>query len=240
MTTKVEKRPPNDQDLARAVELAATYDRPGPRYTSYPPAPHFHEGIAGDEAAQVYASRGKDAPPLSLYLHLPFCEAMCTYCGCNVIVSRDRSIVDRYLASLEPEMEMVAKALEGGNRRLMQFHLGGGTPTYFPPEGLERIHRKVEECFDIAPDAELALEVDPCVTTPEHIKTLSRLGWRRVSMGVQDFDPKVQEAVNRVQSPELTLDLVKLCRDEGFQSVNVDLMYGLPHQTVEGLSLIHI
>ncbi len=236
MKNPVENRPPNDEDLARAVELAMTYDRPGPRYTSYPPAPHFHEGIGSPEAAQIYASRGADAPPLSLYLHLPFCEAMCTYCGCNVIVSRDRSIVDRYLASLEPEMEMVSKALEGGNRRLIQFHLGGGTPTYFPPEGLERIHRKVAECFDIDPKAELALEVDPCVTTHDHIKTLSRLGWRRVSMGVQDFDPKVQEAVNRVQSPELTLDLVRLCRDEGFRSVNVDLMYGLPHQTVEGFT----
>ena len=219
--------------ISVSLDQLRKYNQPGPRYTSYPPAPHFGPEIGPAEAREVYASRGPDAPPLSLYLHLPFCEAMCTYCGCNVIVSRDRSIVDRYLAALLPEIDMVSEALARGNRRLVQLHLGGGTPTYFPPEALETIHARIAEAFEIAPDAELALEVDPCVTTPDHIRTLRRLGWRRVSMGVQDFTPEVQEAVNRVQSAELTLDLVELCRREGFESVNVDLMYGLPHQRVE-------
>jgi oxygen-independent coproporphyrinogen-3 oxidase len=233
MIHRGDDRPPDERDLAGAVELAPRYDRPGPRYTSYPPAPHFGPAVGPAEARAVYASRGPDAPPLSLYLHLPFCEAMCTYCGCNVIVSRDRAIVDRYLAALLPEIDLVAEALAGGSRRLVQLHLGGGTPTYFPPEALERIHGAIHSAFEITPDAELALEVDPCVTTADHIRTLARLGWRRVSMGVQDFTPEVQEAVNRVQSADLTLDLVRLCREEGFESVNVDLMYGLPHQTVE-------
>ncbi len=229
----VPDRPPDAADLARAVELTPRYDRPGPRYTSYPPAPHFGPEIGPAEALEVYRSRGPDAPPLSLYLHLPFCEAMCTYCGCNVIVSRDRAIVDRYLAALLPEIDLVADALSAGNRRLAQLHLGGGTPTYFPAEALEQIHAKIADRFEILGDAEIALEVDPCVTTREHVSTLRRLGWWRVSMGVQDFTPKVQEAVNRVQSVEQTLALVEFCREEGFTSVNVDLMYGLPHQTPE-------
>jgi oxygen-independent coproporphyrinogen-3 oxidase len=229
---KYENRPPDTQDLARAVELTPRYDRAGPRYTSYPPAPHFTEAIGAAEARDVYASRGADAPPLSVYVHLPFCEAMCTFCGCNVIVSRNVEITERYLAALEPEIELAARALAGGNRRVIQFHLGGGTPTYFPPEGLERVHAMVAERFDLAPDAELAIEVDPCVTTREHVETLARLGWRRVSMGLQDFDFHVQQAVNRIQTEAQTRALVEHCREVGFTSVNVDLMYGLPYQTV--------
>ncbi|MFV1958422.1 MAG: oxygen-independent coproporphyrinogen III oxidase, partial [Planctomycetota bacterium] len=226
-------RPPDDGDLARAVELTPRYDRPGPRYTSYPPAPHFSEAIGPAEAEAVYRSREKDAPPLSLYVHLPFCEAMCAYCGCNVIVSRNPDIVDRYLDTLEPEIERAAATLSGGPRRVVQLHLGGGTPTYFPPAALERLHGALAGAFEIGADAEQALEVDPCVTKPEHVRTLARLGFKRVSMGIQDFTPKVQEAVNRIQSRELTLALADLCREEGFESVNVDLMYGLPHQRID-------
>ncbi len=230
MTGSHRDRPPDDADLERAVELAPKYDRPGPRYTSYPPAPHFHEGIGSEEAADIYRSRGPDAVPLSLYLHLPFCEAMCTYCGCNVIVSRNKAIVDRYLEALLPEIDLASDLLSGGSRKVTQLHPGGGTPTYFPPAAMERLHHHLEDRFEFLPDAEIALEVDPCVTTPEHVETLARLGFRRISMGVQDFTPEVQEAVNRVQSVELTLDLVKDARAHGFTSVNVDLMYGLPHQ----------
>ena len=224
-------RPPNEQDLKRALELAPKYDRAGPRYTSYPPAPHFGPEVGPKETLALYASRGADALPLSLYFHLPFCEAMCTYCGCNVIVSRNKAIVDRYLDTLLPEIDLASELLGGGNREVIQLHLGGGTPTYFPPAAMERLHRHLQERFTFRPDAEVALEVDPCVTTPEHVETLSRLGFRRISMGVQDFDPQVQEAVNRVQSVDLTLDLVRNARANGFTSVNIDLMYGLPHQT---------
>jgi oxygen-independent coproporphyrinogen-3 oxidase len=228
-------RPPGRDDLERAVALAPRYDRPGPRYTSYPPAPHFTDAIGPDEAAAAYAARGPGAPPLSLYVHLPFCEAMCTFCGCNVVISRDpESMVPRYLRGLEREADLAAAALSGGPRETVQLHLGGGTPTWFPPEALERLHGVLASRFDLAPDAELALEVDPRVTTEAHVEALARLGWRRVSMGVQDFDPRVQHAVARVQGEDETARLVERCREAGFQSVNVDLMYGLPHQTLDG------
>jgi oxygen-independent coproporphyrinogen-3 oxidase len=227
-------RPPDADDLARALALAPRYDRPGPRYTSYPPAPHFTTEVASAGAAEAYAARGRDAPPLSLYFHLPFCESMCTYCACNVVISRDYAIVGRYLAGLEKEVSLASRALEGGNREVAQLHLGGGTPTYFRPDDLERLFGLVTSRFSLRPGAEVAVEVDPRVTTREHVETLARLGWRRMSLGVQDFDERVQEAVNRRQGRRATADLVRAARDAGFSSVNVDLMYGLPHQTLDG------
>lgn len=227
-------RPPDRSDLARALELTPKYDKPGPRYTSYPPAPHFTESVNGDAARAVYEARGADAPPLSLYAHLPFCESMCTYCACNVVISRDHAIVERYLAGLAKDIALTARSLGNGPKDVAQFHLGGGTPTFFSPDELERLHGLVSEHFRFLPGAELAIEADPRVTTRAHVATLGRLGWRRVSFGVQDFEPDVQAAVNRVQSREQTADLVVACRDAGFTSVNVDLMYGLPHQTVDG------
>lgn len=223
-------RPPDRADLARALELTPKYDKPGPRYTSYPPAPHFTDDIDGATAAEVYRARGAGSPPLSLYAHLPFCESLCTYCGCNVIISRNHTIVGRYLEGLAREIELAAAALAGGPRDVVQFHLGGGTPTYFAPEELERLHGLVTAKFTLRPDAEQALEVDPRVTTRAHLATLARLGFRRVSMGIQDFDPEVQRAVHREQTVELTERLVADARELGFTSVNVDLMYGLPHQ----------
>jgi oxygen-independent coproporphyrinogen-3 oxidase len=226
----VTDRPPHALDLARAVELAPRYDRPGPRYTSYPPAPHFTPDVGAAAAREVYVSRGADAPPLSLYLHLPFCESMCTYCGCNVVIDKEHRLERGYLDTLLAEIDLAAAALSGGPLDVAQLHLGGGTPTWFPPEALERIHARLVERFRLLPEAELALEVDPNVTTPEHVAALARMGFRRMSMGVQDFDAEVQRAVNRPQGVELTERLVRLARDAGFTSVNVDLMYGLPHQ----------
>jgi oxygen-independent coproporphyrinogen-3 oxidase len=223
-------RPPDRADLARALELAPLYDRPGPRYTSYPPAPHFTEAVSAEAAREAYAARGPGAPPLSLYAHLPFCEAMCTFCGCNVVISKDHAIVERYLAGLGREVDLAARALSGGPREVAQFHLGGGTPTYFSPAQLERLCAIVAERFSFLPGAERALEVDPRVTTTEHVATLARLGFTRMSLGMQDFDPRVQEAVNRVQTYEATKALVEAARAAGFASVNVDLIYGLPHQ----------
>jgi oxygen-independent coproporphyrinogen-3 oxidase len=227
-------RPPGREDLARAVELAPRYDRPGPRYTSYPPAPHFTSDVGSAEARALYEARGPGSPPLSLYAHLPFCEAMCTYCACNVVISRDRAIVERYLAGLSKEIALAADALAGGTREVVQLHLGGGTPTYFPPDALERLHDRIAARFDVARDAEVAIEVDPRVTTDEHVRALARRGWNRMSMGIQDFDPRVQAAVERVQGEEETAALVARAREAGFSSVNVDLMYGLPHQTLDG------
>ncbi|MCC7140058.1 MAG: oxygen-independent coproporphyrinogen III oxidase [Planctomycetes bacterium] len=228
-----EDRPPDRADLARALELAPRYDKPGPRYTSYPPAPHFVDTVDGETARTLYRARTRTSPPLSLYAHLPFCESLCTYCGCNVIISRNHAIVERYLAGLEKEMTLAADALSGGRKDVVQFHLGGGTPTYFSPDELERLHGLVTARFSLLPEAEQALEADPRVTTKAHLATLARLGFRRLSMGIQDFDPQVQEAVHRVQSVDLTAALVADARALGFSSVNVDLMYGLPFQTLE-------
>jgi oxygen-independent coproporphyrinogen-3 oxidase len=226
----VPDRPPDARDLARAIELAPRYDRAGPRYTSYPPAPHFTPEVDGAAARAVYASRGADAPPLSLYAHLPFCESMCTYCGCNVVIDREHRLEQGYLETLLREIDLVADALAGGPRKVAQLHLGGGTPTWFPPAALERLHARFVERFELLPDAELALEVDPNVTSMDHVRTLARLGWRRMSMGVQDFDTTVQQAVQRPQPVDLTQRLVEEARAAGFTSVNTDLMYGLPHQ----------
>ncbi len=212
-------------------ELLARYDRPGPRYTSYPTAPHFTPSFGETEyrAALARAAATPDAP-LSLYVHIPFCEARCTYCGCSIVVAPHRGPEERYLEAVERELEIVAASL-GARRTLSQFHWGGGTPTYLTPAQCERLFGAVMRHFRLAPGAEVAIEIDPCVTTDEHLATLRRLGFNRVSLGAQDFDPRVQEAVHRVQPLALTRHQVELARALGFSSVNIDLIYGLPFQT---------
>ena len=215
-------------------ELLTRYDRPGPRYTSYPTAPHFHDGFdhaAYRERLDQAAERADE--PLSMYVHLPFCEERCSFCGCNVVVSPRRGPEERYLESVEQELDLLATALDG-RRTLNQLHWGGGTPTYLTPEQCERLFAAITRRFQLAGDAEVALEVDPCVTSHEHLETLRRLGFNRVSMGLQDIDPRVQEAVNRVQPLGMTRDLVDHARELGFDSVNIDLIYGLPHQVEDG------
>jgi len=221
-----------DYDLTGITpELLSRYDRPGPRYTSYPTAPHFHAGF--DEAAyrERLAAAASDADgPLSMYVHIPFCEARCTYCGCNIVVSPRKGPEEVYLDAVEGELDLLAEAL-GGRRALSQLHWGGGTPTYLDPDQCERLLRAIADRFEILPDAEVALEVDPCVTTLEHYRRLRQLGFNRVSMGVQDVHPEVQAAVRRVQPLELSREHVAAARELGFESVNVDLIYGLPLQT---------
>ena len=212
-------------------ELLARYDRPGPRYTSYPTAPHFTAsfGAAEYRSALERAAAHPDEP-LSLYVHVPFCEARCTYCGCNVVIAPHRGPEERYLEAVERELEIVAGLL-GARRTLAQLHWGGGTPTYLTPAQCERLLAAITRRFRLAPGAEVAIEIDPCVTTDEHLATLRRLGFNRVSLGAQDFNPQVQEAVHRVQPLDLTRHQVELARDLGFSSVNIDLIYGLPFQT---------
>ncbi len=226
------------------LELLRRYNVPGPRYTSYPTAPMWKETLgASDYAAILAESAGADTPaPLSLYFHLPFCEKLCYFCGCTVVITGTRhSAESAYLDTVEHELDFVARSAEpegatARRRRVVQLHWGGGTPTYFPPELLERLGRTIRERFDFAPDAELGIEVDPRVTTPEHLAACARLGFNRLSMGVQDFDPSVQKAINRIQPFEATRDLVRAARDLGFPSVNIDLIYGLPHQTPESFA----
>jgi oxygen-independent coproporphyrinogen-3 oxidase len=217
---------------AITVELLRAYDKPGPRYTSYPTAVEFHERFdEGSYREHLAIAAAEPRKPLSLYLHLPFCEERCTFCGCMVIITRKREVAARYLGYLHREIEMLASRL-GGRRRLAQYHWGGGTPTYLSPAQMEELHEVVLRHFDLEPGAEAAIEVDPRVTSVEQVDLLRRLGFNRLSMGVQDFTPEVQAAVNRVQSEEQTRALFERARARGFASINVDLIYGLPRQTL--------
>ena len=224
-----------DFDISRLTpELLERYDRPGPRYTSYPTAPHFAPDF--DEEAyreHLRMAAARSAEPLSMYVHLPFCEARCTFCGCNVVVSPRRGPEEPYLAAVEAEIEALHRAL-APREKLNQLHWGGGTPTYLSPAQCERLFAAITSRFPLADDAEVALEIDPCVTTMEHLTTLRRLGFNRLSMGLQDLNPEVQQAVERIQPLELTRAHVEEARRLGFSSVNIDLIYGLPLQTEDG------
>ena len=219
--------------------LLDKYDRPGPRYTSYPTAPAWREFTPEEARAALHRYADADdrgeAPPLSLYVHVPFCEERCLYCGCNVVIAPEDKVSAPYMEVLEKEIALQAAEL-GRKRRVTWLHLGGGTPTYLKPEQLERMMGWLTEKFDFLDGAEISIEVDPVVTTDEHLRMLRKLGFNRISMGVQDLDPKVQEAVQRVQPAELTYRFYQMCRELGFSSVNMDLVYGLPYQTVESFS----
>jgi oxygen-independent coproporphyrinogen-3 oxidase len=213
-------------------ELLLKYDRPGPRYTSYPTAVEFHDSYDAEAYRSSLAEAAARADdPLSLYVHLPFCAERCTFCGCSVIITKKRPVVAEYLTYLHREIRLVAAALRG-RRKLVQYHWGGGTPTYHTPAEMRALQAVVRECFDIQPDAEVAVEVDPKVTTPEQIDTLLELGFNRLSMGVQDFTPEVQAAVERNQTEAETRSLYEHARRAGFSSINFDLIYGLPRQTL--------
>jgi len=215
------------------ASLIRRYDRPGPRYTSYPTAAEFHDRVdASTYASHLRLAATAEQEPLSLYLHLPFCAERCLYCGCNVVITRKRPVAERYLEVLETEIRRVADRL-GGRRKIRQCHWGGGTPTFFTPQELGRLDRAVRAVFEFEEDAEKAIEIDPRVTTLEHLETLRELGFNRLSLGVQDFTPEVQELVHRVQPYEQTRDLMATARRLGFASINVDLIYGLPLQTPE-------
>jgi oxygen-independent coproporphyrinogen-3 oxidase len=221
-----------------SIDLLRRYNVAGPRYTSYPTAPVWREGIGpADYENLLLESAGASQPaPLSLYLHLPFCEKLCYFCGCTVVITgKEHRLEETYLEHLVREIDWVSERA-GLRRSVVQLHLGGGTPTYFAPDRLERILGRLRERFDFSPDAELGVEVDPRVTTPEHLESLARSGFNRLSMGVQDFDPRVQEAINRIQPYEDTRTLVRQARDLGFPSVNMDLIFGLPYQTAASFS----
>jgi oxygen-independent coproporphyrinogen-3 oxidase len=214
-------------------DLLQRYDRPGPRYTSYPTAPLFNEAFGPTEyREQLRLASQRADEPLSMYVHLPFCHERCTFCGCNVVISPRRGPEEDYLDTLERELELLAESL-GPRRSLNQLHWGGGTPTFLSPQQCERLFGAITSRFPLTAGAEVAIEVDPCVTTMDHLSTLARLGFNRISMGLQDTNPEVQRAVKRIQPLELTRDHVVEARRLGFTSVNIDLIYGLPLQTAE-------
>ena len=208
--------------------VAQRYSRPVPRYTSYPTAPAW-KAAGADFGEDALARAASQRGPLSFYVHVPFCERMCLYCGCNVIVGRGYDKAARYVNALEREIDLVAAKLAG--RPLAQLHFGGGTPTFLAPADLERIVRAVFHHFPVQPGAELGIEIDPMITRREHLETLRRLGFNRLSIGVQDFGDDVQMLIDRRQPAAVSRDTLALGRELGFSSINLDLMYGLPGQT---------
>jgi oxygen-independent coproporphyrinogen III oxidase len=213
-------------------EFLALYNRPGPRYTSYPTAPVWRDDFRLDDLDRACQQAEAVRTPVSIYMHLPFCENLCLFCACNVVITKDHSVAPPYLATLKREIEHVSERVSH-SRPVVQFHWGGGTPTYLTPAQMEDLFGFTAEKFSFAPDAEIGIEVDPRVTNAQHLETLRRLGFNRLSMGIQDFDPEVQRAVKRVQPLEMTAELIGRSRALGFESINVDLIYGLPYQTAD-------
>lgn len=209
------------------------YDRPVPRYTSYPTAPHFHAGIGPETYAGWLAAVPADRP-VSLYFHVPFCARLCWYCGCHTTIVRDDRPVQQYADLLRTEVARVAAALPA-RLAVGHVHFGGGTPTMLSTADFAAIMDAVRRRFALAPHAEIAVEIDPRTFDDDRAAALADAGVNRASLGVQDFDPVVQQAVNRVQSFELTAGVVDALRSRGIAAINLDLMYGLPHQTVDSV-----
>lgn len=221
--------------MSALTQLLEKYSRPGPRYTSYPTAPYFHTGFGeADWRAELAASQDP-ARALSLYVHIPFCDTLCYYCGCNMVATGDYHKAERYLDVLALELDQVA-ALTHPARRVEQLHWGGGTPTYLKPADIRRLIDMIRGRFTIAAGAEMGCEADPRELTREHLVALREGGFNRLSIGVQDLDERVQKAVNRVQPPELIAEVYGWARELGFASINMDLIVGLPHQNVASFS----
>ena len=222
-------------------ELLRRMDMPGPRYTSYPTADRFVEAFTADHFRQALAGRhdmggiGGASVPLSLYVHVPFCESVCYYCACNKIVTRDHGRATAYLEALEREMALVAEAL-GERVQVSQLHFGGGTPTFLDDAELSRLMGAIRARFELLPRGEFSIEIDPRTVTRQRLEHLRALGLNRVSFGVQDFDADVQQAVHRLQPYEQVEALMRDARELGFESINVDLIYGLPRQTPESFA----
>lgn len=210
--------------------LLQRYDQRGPRYTSYPTVPSWTASFGPAKYAEALAEGGEDDAPVALYVHLPYCLKRCLYCGCHAIANSRSSTIDGYLDRLDDELALVFGSF-GNGRPVQQMHWGGGTPNHLSDAQLERLKVMISRHVEFAPDAELSIEGDPRVTTLAQLLHLRALGFERISFGVQDLDPKVQEAIGRVQPTELVEEMVAASRDAGFTGVNVDLVYGLPRQT---------
>ena len=220
--------------------LLRRFDTPGPRYTSYPTADRFGADFGPADAMRAllqraHAVQAGAAPPLSIYVHIPFCESVCYYCACNKVITKHHDRAAPYLDALDAEIELVAAAL-GAGQVLSQLHFGGGSPTFLSDAELSRVMAALRRVFRIETDAEVSIEVDPRTVTPARLAHLRALGFNRVSFGVQDFDPQVQKAVHREQSFDSVRLLLDSARALGFESINADLIYGLPQQTPESFA----
>ena len=222
---------------AQATELVQKYTKPGPRYTSYPTAPAWHSDIGVTQLQEKLAQLKEkhNSTPMSLYVHIPFCTQICHFCGCNTFQAKNQKPAQKYVDHLLRECELYAEQLDS-SRDTIQMHWGGGTPTFLEEKDISRICQHLQKLFHFSADAEIAIELDPRVTTKNQLELLKSLGFNRVSLGVQDFDHDVQVASNRVQPIELTKDFYEHCRQQEFLSINFDLIYGLPKQTEHGFA----
>ncbi len=216
------------------TDLIVRYGGRGPRYTSYPTALQFNDTLTADDYRASAIASNASGVPLSLYVHIPFCHSLCYYCGCNKIITRNEARVERYLEMLYREIDMQSELFDKG-RKIEQLHFGGGTPTYLSSEQLDDLMAKLRGAFtfDESAEREFSIEVDPRTVDEHSIRHLAELGFNRLSLGIQDFDPVVQNAVNRTQTTDDVLNLVLAARDAGFESISFDLIYGLPHQSVK-------
>lgn len=212
-------------------DLLRKYDRPGPRYTSYPTVPEWSSDFGNDQYIQALQRASQTDDPLSLYFHIPFCKARCYYCGCTTVITSSSERVDNYIELLNREMDLVKEHL-GQRKNAIHLHWGGGTPTYLNVSQMEKLFGHITDHFSMMDDSELAIEVDPRVTSEDHLRALRGLGFNRISMGVQDLTPEVQSAIGRDQTYEETKVLFDLSRKLGFDGINIDLIFGLPNQTV--------
>ncbi len=212
------------------LELIKKYNVPGPRYTSYPPANHFTDQVSFDDIRGKIRSNNVAPRDLSLYIHLPFCQSLCWYCGCTTVITTRRESSGTYLDYLAKEMDLMGGFLNP-DRKVVQMHLGGGTPTFLKPAELRALGKMIHERFEVDPEAEAGVEIDPRWLDQDHITALREIGFNRASIGVQDNNKKVQEAVHRIQTLDETKRSVDWIRAAGFESVNIDLIYGLPYQT---------
>jgi oxygen-independent coproporphyrinogen III oxidase len=217
------------------LDLVQKYNIAGPRYTSYPPATKFTDALTWPDLAERILENNRTERDLSLYYHIPFCETLCWYCGCTTVITLNHSQGRTYINYLEKEMAQMSTMLNP-RRKVTQLHWGGGSPTFLSPDEIRRLGEIIHRHFTFAKDVEAGVEIDPRRLTKDHVAALHEIGFNRASLGVQDFDPKVQEAVHRIQPKAMTEQVLGWVREVGFTSVNFDLIYGLPHQTVESFN----
>ncbi|GAA6622443.1 oxygen-independent coproporphyrinogen III oxidase [Scytonema sp. NUACC26] len=214
------------------LDIIKKYDTPVPRYTSYPPATELTEEFTEQDFQIAIAASNQRKSPLSLYFHIPFCQSACYFCGCNVVISNNKNIAKPYVEYLVRDIKQTASLIDA-DRKVVQIHWGGGTPNYLSLEQVEYLWKNIVQNFDVSPTAEVSIEINPRYIDKNYIFSLREIGFNRISFGIQDFNTQVQAAVNRIQPEEMLFDVMNSIQEAKFESVNVDLIYGLPHQTVE-------
>jgi oxygen-independent coproporphyrinogen III oxidase len=217
------------------LDLVKKYNVAGPRYTSYPPATKFNAALKWPELLEKISANNQTERDLSLYFHIPFCETLCWFCGCTTVITKNHGEGKPYLDYLEREVAQMAAQLNP-KRKVVQLHWGGGSPTFLQPDEIRKLGEIIRKYFQFSDDIEAGVEIDPRRLAREHIEALREIGFNRASLGVQDFEPKVQEAIHRIQPREMTQQVLDWAHEFGFGSVNFDLIYGLPHQTIESFS----